>query len=340
MPKVDQKRVAAAIKGALLADAACMGTHNISDPDEIKAAVPSEDAPEFKDPPAPKGYSVADYPGHYGPGMSSPWGEQLLFATQYCGKHKCVTPGHMSVKMKEWAEQFGGYKDESINEFLKCMLAADRSVELCGAEDERAHGFARIIPVVCLYAGEVDMLERVKDAVMVYQTNPKAIRFVMAGASLLESVLLGNELKSAMEKAMEHAMSSSSNFSMDDSDIGDALLTSLMEAKMKDVSQLMEGLEEDESQGGRTARFPSPFIVNTFTFYKAIADGEINEDSYVKAIRANILAGGDTCCRAILMGAILGAAAGSVPQSFVDKFPKDTMEKVEKAIKGIIESLD
>ena len=134
---VDPKRVAAAIKGAILADAACMGTHNIETIDEINSTVPSVDAPEFKDPPTPKGYNSESYPGHYGPGMPSPWGEQLLFATEYCGKHLCVTPGHMSVKMKEFYEHFDGYKDESIDEFLKCMLAVDRSVEVCGAEDER-----------------------------------------------------------------------------------------------------------------------------------------------------------------------------------------------------------
>ena len=134
---VDTKRLAAAIKGAILADAACMGTHNISNLDEIKAAVPSVDAPEFNDPPTPRGYNAETFPGHYGPGMSSPWGEQLIFATEYCGKHLCVTPGHMSVKLKEFYEHSDGYKDESINEFLKCMQAVDRSVELCGAEDER-----------------------------------------------------------------------------------------------------------------------------------------------------------------------------------------------------------
>lgn len=338
-PVVDEKRVAAAIKGALLADAACMGTHNILDPEKIKAAV-SEDSPEFNDPPTPEGYSPEDYPGHYKLGMPSPWGEQLLFATEYCGKHKCVTPGHMSVKMKDWAENFGGYKDDSINDFLKCMLAADRSVELCGAEDERAHGFARIIPVVCLYAGEVDMLERVKDAVMVYQTNPKAIRFVMAASMILENILLGKTLQQALEQLMEASMSSSANFSVDDADVGDACLHSLMEAKMKDVSQLMQGLDEKESQGGKTAKLPSPFIINMFTFYKAIADGDIDEEAYIKAIRANILAGGDTCCRAIYMGAVLGAAAGSVPQSFVDKVPTEIMDKVEKAIEGILESIN
>jgi hypothetical protein len=136
--KVDEKRVAAAIKGALLADAASMGTHMIMDPEDVKKEVPSEEAPEFKDPPTPRGgYSAEEFPGHYGPGMLSPWGEQLLFATDYCGRHKCVTAGHMSVRMKEWAETFGGFQDDSIKEFLTCMKCLDRSVEVCCAEDER-----------------------------------------------------------------------------------------------------------------------------------------------------------------------------------------------------------
>jgi ADP-ribosylglycohydrolase len=339
--KVDEKRLAAAIKGALLADAASMGTHMIMDPEEVKKEVPSEEAPEFKDPPTPRGYSAEEFPGHYGPGMLSPWGEQLLFATDYCGRHKCVTAGHMSVRMKEWAETFGGLQDESIKEFLHCMKQVDRSVELCGAEDERAHCYAKIIPVVCLYAGEIDMLERVNEAILVHQTNPKAKRFGMAAASVLESILLGMSLKEALEKVVEAAMSSSSNFSLDDTDIGDACLYSLMEAKSKDLSQLMEGLvEEEEEQGGRTSRFPSAFIVPMYLFYQAMADGKVDDASYTKAVRANILAGGDTCARAILIGAIMAAAAGSVPDSFVEKFPKETMEKVDKAIAGIIESIN
>lgn len=137
MSTVDQKRVAAAIKGALLADAASMGTHMMMDPEEIKKAVPSVEAPEFKNAPAPVGYSEADYPGHYGPGMPSPWGEQLVFATEYAGKSQCVTSGHMSVRMKDWVESFGGVQDESLKEFVNCMKETDRSVEVAGAEDDR-----------------------------------------------------------------------------------------------------------------------------------------------------------------------------------------------------------
>jgi hypothetical protein len=125
-PTVDTERVKAAILGALLADAASMGCDNMD-----------TGTGEFKDPPTPVGYSAEQYPGHYETGMLSPHGEQLLFAIEYCGKNHCVTAGHMSVRYKEFCESFGGHMDSSMQEFLKCMKAGDRSVELVGADDER-----------------------------------------------------------------------------------------------------------------------------------------------------------------------------------------------------------
>lgn len=204
-----------------------------------------------------------------------------------------------------------------------------------------ACALARIIPTVCLYAGEVDMIERVKETVMIYQRNPKAVRFCCAAASILQNILLGKSLKESMEELVNHAMSGTTNYSTDDHDIGDACLYALMEAKMKDLPSLVEGMkEEDEEHGGNSARFPSVFEIPMYLFYKSMADGDVDEAAYIKALRSNMNAGGETCLRAIMIGAIMGAAAGSVPDSFVEKFPMDTMESVDKAIKKICSVLN
>lgn len=206
-----------------------------------------------------------------------------------------------------------------------------------------ACAYARIIPTVCLYAGEVDMVERVKETVMIYQTNPRAIRFCCAAAKLLEGILLGSTLKESMEELVNHAMSSQTNFSTNDSEIGDACLFSLMEAKMKDVPGLVESLEEvteDEDHGGVSARFPSAFEIPMYLFYKAMAHGEIDEAAYEQAIKSNIQMGGEVCLRSIILGAVFGAAAGSVPASFVEKFSNETMASVDTAVKKICSVLN
>jgi ADP-ribosylglycohydrolase len=207
-----------------------------------------------------------------------------------------------------------------------------------------ACAFARIIPTVCLYAGEGDLIERVKETVKVHQTNPRAIRFCCAMAKILEQILLGMSLRESLEELVNQAMGSKTNFTTDDAEVGDACLFALMEAKMKDLDQFVEALDakdsDDEQHGGVSAQFPSAFEIPMFLFYKAMADGEINEAAYIKAIRSNIKAGGETCLRAIVLGAVFGAACGSVPESFVEKFPKETMDTVDKEIAKICSLLN
>ena len=132
------ERLKAAIRGAFIADAASMGTHWIYDPIEMAKEVPSLDAPEFKDPPTPRFYTAQEFPGHYQAGMLSPYGEQLLFVTEYCGSYKSVqAPDHMSEKMKEWAETFGGRQDHATKLFLQKMLAGEDKDGFYGADDNQ-----------------------------------------------------------------------------------------------------------------------------------------------------------------------------------------------------------
>ena len=177
------------------------------------------------------------------------------------------------------------------------------------------------------------MLERVKEAIMAFQTNKKAIRFGVAAAALLESIILGHTLQESLEKVVSRVITSSGS-----EDVMDACLRALCDAKLKSFGDLLEGLTEDES-GGRSCKLPASFIADLYLFYKAVGDGTQDEAAYKKAVRENIMGGGDTCGRAILIGAVLGGCAGKVPDDWAEKVDKDTMARIDKAIKGIQEAV-
>jgi hypothetical protein len=119
----------------------------------------------------------------------------------------------------------------------------------------------KMVPVTCLYAGEIDILERVKEVIMVLQTNKTAINFGVAAAFLLESIILGANLKDALEKVVEKCIIAGWD------DVRDACLRAQSEAKSTSLEELMQKMI-DEKLGGRTCHFPSSFIVPVFLFYK------------------------------------------------------------------------
>lgn len=119
-----------------MADAASMGTHWIYDPAEMAETVASLTQPEFRTPPSPKFYSADEFPGHYGPGQLSPYGEQLLFVT----KHVATTPdlqgSTMSTAFLDFVKTFGGRPDHAATTFAKNMEEGKIWPE-CGADDNQ-----------------------------------------------------------------------------------------------------------------------------------------------------------------------------------------------------------
>jgi len=136
MAGLTKNRIVSAIRGAFVADAASMGTHWIYNPNDMAEAVPSLEAPEFRDPATPKFYSSDEFPGHYQAGMLSPYGEQLMFVTEHCATQKAVSSGPMSQSMLEWARTFGGRPDTALKEFIKNMEAGQNFPD-CGADDSQ-----------------------------------------------------------------------------------------------------------------------------------------------------------------------------------------------------------
>lgn len=97
--------------------------------------VPSLEKPEFKDPPSAPFYSADEYKGHYGAGMLSPYGEQMLFVTEHVASTGSVDGMDMSKKMFDWIESgYTGRQDAAMKRFVENMKAGKKFPE-CGADD-------------------------------------------------------------------------------------------------------------------------------------------------------------------------------------------------------------
>ena len=149
-PLLLQSVITRTIRGAFMADAASMGTHWIYNPQDVLDKITSVQQPEFRNPPAPNFYSSTEFPNHYEMGMLSPYGEQLLFVTQYVATTtpiNVVTGPGMSTEMWKWATTFGGRPDHATTTFVEHMKAGKVYPE-CGADDDQG---MCVLMCLCVY---------------------------------------------------------------------------------------------------------------------------------------------------------------------------------------------
>ncbi|KAJ8601324.1 hypothetical protein CTAYLR_007229 [Chrysophaeum taylorii] len=299
-------RIRNAIFGAFAGDAACMTTHWIYDPKEM-ASVAGGEEPEFKTPASPRFYSASEFPGHYETGSFSPYGEQLLFVAQYVAKAGEVEGEAMTEAMRDWATAYTGRKDHATQAFLANVANGLKFPE-SGADDNQAHCFLKAVPVTCLYAGTPERRDKVEEAIRVHQNNDEAVRFGLLASDLLERVILGDSLEEAVGYVEARAPPEAAK-AFDDArsklPLSD-LLTKLSNEIMKDKPD-----SPFYNLAARSCALPSAFVAPVHEL--------LNQDSYVSAMRENILAAGDTCSRAIFLGAVVAAARGPPPQAWVDK---------------------
>lgn len=321
---LSKSRVVSAIRGAFVADAASMGTHWIYNPKEMAEAVPSVEEPEFKNPPTPSFYSSEEFKGHYGPGMLSPYGEQLLFVTEcLIESGGSIDGSKLTEKLFQWADKdYTGRKDHALGLVIENVKAGKTFPE-SGADDNQAHCYMKVVPVVCLNAGKPDLKEKVENAIRVHQNNDQAVGFGWAAAQILERALLSGEFPDSafVESTLTEDAKNSWEKAAAFNDFEQLLLTISHE--------IMKGKEDSPFYdfAGRSCAMPAAFTAPCYLFQ--------NEPDYATAIRKNILGSGDTCSRAVFLGAVFAAAKGGPPQEWMDKVDSDLMKRVDAAANKI-----
>ncbi|XP_056290411.1 crystallin J1B-like isoform X2 [Pseudoliparis swirei] len=290
-------RAIGAIVGAAVADAAAQPMHWIYNADRLKEVLSDlEPCPEFRPQSANPFYRRAT-------GEQTCYGDQayvLLESLSQCGDvnvedltkrmYKFFGPGTVyDLPLNDPYRKKGGpkpilpidgpWRNSSLKAFIRNV---DAGKEETGCDvDCQMDGVTKLAPLVALYAGRPEMLEKVEKVVRVTQNNDICVAGTLAAARFLEHFILNGSDPNALE----------------------AVLAQLNDPKRQNPQKLDRAV-----------------IVLPGAFQGAL-HGVLTLKQLDEAVRDTMRCGGCTSSRASFIGACFGAQTGlqGVPESWRER---------------------
>ncbi len=304
-----------AVVGALVADAASLGFHWLYDQARIKSLEPT--TPEFH---IHRVQDYADVPSYFAHakrtcGQSSHYGEQLrtllVSLVENEGKYDRFHYETCFVEHFGYGGNYIGYIDHPTRDTLNnlCKVTADDNAKgFHGADDSQLPALSKLPPLVALYASEPNLTEVVDSAVRVTNDNDEAAAYGAFASQLLDVAIQTGDI----EEVLEHIRSYKNEF------ISPVISAVLEKQNLSTIeATALWGMSCELKFG------VSSILHNLFT-----------ASSYTQSIRTNIYAGGDSCGRSIILGAILGACLkpeDGVPDDWLSRLSDldDVLEHLE-----------
>lgn len=172
-----------------------------------------------------------------------------------------------------------------------------------GADDEQFPATSKLAPLIGItraknLADGAELIALAESAITVTHSHARALSYGGVVASMMEAAADGSDAEGIVQAALSTA----------DAPIKEALglALSMKDQHLNEVTQHF-GLACD-------LRYGVPSIVHNIA----------NASSYSEAIRNNIYAGGDTCGRSMILGALAGAVFGvdgesGIPSAWIDR---------------------
>jgi ADP-ribosylglycohydrolase len=288
--------------GALVADAACLGLHWIYNVDIISDIVAGQNGMSAFTPVDPKNFENVKTFAHKDRrnGMFTQIGEVLHLTIQSMN----ANGGEFDVPAYEtaFASFFGaggayrGFMDKPTRGALE-NIAAD--VRPSGIDDNQTPALSRLPAILVGYHGQDQLPQMIKTAMEVTNINAEATAFSKVFADLTTRVMNDEPLETALQAAANAA-----------DDIAKADLLNALNIT-EDCSVVFAGIN---GLMGRACYLSAAGPV----MFHILA----RSTSYQDAVERNILAGGDSAGRSIMIGAIMARIHGvatdtGVPLSWV-----------------------
>ncbi|KAL4635907.1 crystallin J1A-like [Arapaima gigas] len=309
MAAVLSDRILGSIVGSAVADAAAQPLHWVYDLQKLNTILTGQPNPEFYPQPANPFYRRET-------GQQSCYGDQayvLLESLSECGGlnvhdvkqrfYKFFGPGsEYDTPVNDPYRDKGGprpqlpikgpWRHASLKNFLKNM---DAGREATGCDvDNQIDGVTKLAPLVALYAGKPEMLEKVEDATRVTQNNDMCVAITLAAARFVEHYILNGPDPKVLDSVMEQ----------------------LNNPNRKNPKELDRTCPHFLRDSGSVV--PAPGLPAAF---QAALHGVLTACKFDDAIRDTMCCGGCTCSRGSFIGACLGAQVGlqGIPDSWKDK---------------------
>jgi hypothetical protein len=277
-----------AILGSLVADSATLGLHWLYDPVRIAEIEGVRGlvflSPEPSDYQETKGYFA--HSGKSG-GDSSGYGETCLLMLKHLSKHGTFNRIGYQTEYRSYFGPGGsyvGYVDSPTRITLNTLLPLDPAEfpAESGADDDQFAALAALPPLVSTHKGTLDeLMERVNELVRITNHNDRAVAAARCSSAVLFGVLRGTPIHQALSESLPFA---------------DNRLRALLEESLTYSSLDSIGVSE---RFGRACHVHEGLPVAFHIAHHA--------KDYRTAIEANIRAGGDSCGRSIMLGAIVAA---------------------------------
>lgn len=281
------KRVKASVLAAFIADALSLGAHWIYDTAVIKNDIGA--IRSYHDPIAPfhKGKTAGEFT-HYG--------DQMLVLLQSLKNKNGYHAGSFSDTWRTFFGAYTGYFDHATKDTLK-NLEHGLGPEECGSESEDLGGASRIPALVSMYGNDMEnLVSSARSQTAITHQDPRVVESAGFFARLVFHTLNGDKPSVVIPHVME----------------GDLKGSAIADMVQKGLDT--KGLDTRNTIGkfGQTCSVGAalPATVHLIVSY---------ENDLKAALAENVMAGGDSAARGMLVGMVLGAWNGmdAIPEEWI-----------------------
>ncbi|RYD77676.1 MAG: ADP-ribosylglycohydrolase family protein [Verrucomicrobiaceae bacterium] len=320
-----RERLAGAIWGQLVGDALCLGSHWIYNLTEMEATYPGG-VHGFE---APK-------EGHYHfgkqPGDQTHYGDGALVMLESVAELGRFDENDFLQRFaaKFGAAEYSGYCDKATRGTLENLSVwreehPNQPIDAQnGADDDQLATASRLAPVVIAHLRDPDLLKVAERATRVCQNNERAVIYMQGNALILQDLLGGRDIHSALHRTEEKIVSLDPRRGVEVR----RKIAAGMNASLKSVHEAIV------DEFGQSCPLASSFPSSVHCIIK-------HSDSFRSALLENARAGGDSAGRAGMIGAWLGAALGikAIPAEWREKLTaKDRIEALVERLLAKVNS--